>query len=1780
MSSVIEMDKNKVEVLDGGPTLPIIFHPNPFSSTLQRAVALEGQSISDIIGKANLPSDYEPYLRVWINDREIARADWATTYVVHGQHLYVRVVPQKSGKDIFRFIAMLAVVIVAAYFAPQLAPQLLSSLGVAATASATAAAVAGITAVISVVGFLAINALIPPPGLNRGSQDDPKYQLTGTNNQFAPYGNIPRLFGKRRLYPVLAARPYSEVQGDDEYLRMVLCVGWGPVKIENIKIGETPITAFEGVEIETREGWSTDADLTLFSRTVIEENISVELQPYTGYNTGGYGYYGDFYSFDPDTNIYGPRATTTSIDWVTRTTDTNAAEFSVDLAFPSGLFFFNNKGEKKEATVIVQAQYRPVGGSTWTNAVWENSYDTAFATAGQITAKAADSSAVRLSGRVVFPSVGQYEVRLRRTTGNSGDKYIDACYWTALRTIKTDYPVLQKNVALIALRMKASNQLNGVPNAINCEATSYLPVYNGSTWSYQLTSNPAWAFADLLRRRGGEQFLTDDRIDLTAIKAWADACDVTAPNASEPRWSFNSVLEGGSIFDNLRLICSNSRSFPAVRDGKHSVVRDVQQTVPIQHITPRNSFGYTGTKAFIDYPHALRVQFPNAQKGWELDERIVFYDGYTAANSTKFEVLELVGCTSATQAFREARYHMAVARLRPEEHVVQMDIEALRCTVGDLVRFSHDAISIGISACRVKSVAYSGSNVSSITLDEDIYLEAGKAYALRVRRSDGSSSQFGITNPGTGYISTVTPFTTLTALNGPDAGDLVMFGESTIESAPMIVKKIEPGDDFSATLHLIDAADGVHTADTGTIPAFSSYVNSRQDLPLVYISAVRSDDSAILVAADGTLTYRILVQIQQPSSSLERIDFFEVQYRIKNTTQWQTFTIEKINAFGFITDVQVGDIYELRSRGVSSDGRTTDWSSAIEHTVLGKLGAPNQPTAFTATAISGGVDLAWTNPTNDDFWQVEVYENSVATVGTATKIAETSSNKYSRLGLSASDGVRYYWLKSFNTSGASAAAVGPVSATALNRALVATLSNEAVSLSTNAIGTVASFATAEGQLTIYDGPTDVLAASTLSDAAVGCTGTINTAANNPVTGKPKGYYRVTTMSADTATLTITATYNGQSVDKVFSLSKAKAGTDGTNATSPSLLTLSNNAQTFTYDGAGAASPSSQTITFTADLQNLSGTASFSAQAYNSGGAALGAIVLGGTGNTRTMTNAQFVAPGATAYAVVTASLSGYSDTVTLVKLQSGTNGVNGTDALVGFLTNEAATLAADSAGAVTDFTGAGGTFKVFQGLTDRTTASTFSVAASSGCTVTINASTGVYSVSAMSADTANATLQAVYGGATIQKVLSLSKARAGTNGGPGAAGASALSAYLTNEAVQVFAYADGSVVSYGPATGSFRVFSGTSDISASFSLSTVSNPQALTVAYSTQTYTISGGFDTAEDTATLTIRATGSGAYAGIVLDKVFTLSKAKGGYEIVAALPTTNLFNGRVVYLTTNSKIYRYSTSPTAGWTVEVDGADIKAGSITAAKIGVTELSAIVANVGTLTAGIIRNTSDTYRIDVTNGRTIVQTGGYMKVTGSPFGSSSQFIEWYGPYQASLTSCTEANATYYLKTSGAAYFGGTLSSGILKNSAQTSNTSQTAEIVVGPFSTNGGSKSISMSYSYHRTYKCNSSTGAITGTGSATIVLERSLDNGVGWTTIGTLISSETQREVFVDGEPGIQDQVFYSRGGSITVTDNSAASTSMMLRGRITSITFPALSGTSITQQVITQNISVLSTE
>lgn len=218
------------------------------------------------------------------------------------------------------------------------------------------------------------------------------------------------------------------------------------------------------------------------------------------------------------------------------------------------------------------------------------------------------------------------------------------------------------------------------------------------------------------------------------------------------------------------------------------------------------------------------------------------------------------------------------------------------------------------------------------------------------------------------------------------------------------------------------------------------------------------------------------------------------------------------------------------------------------------------------------------------------------------------------------------------------------------------------------------------------------------------------------------------------------------------------------------------------------------------------------------------------------------------------------------------------------------------------------------------------------------------------------------------------------------------------------------------------------------------------------------------------------------------------------------------------------------------MNGNRITTGTVTADKMKVGSLSAISANVGTVTAGLVRSTSGNAYFDLDNARIVFNNGSVMKVQGVGFGSSNQFIEWFGPVQSSFSNCSEANATYYLKTDGSAYFGGSLSAGVLKNSVQTTSTAGNASVTTGTFGSNGRSRVVTVGYSFNGNTR-------ITGgcptpyTPYATVRLYRGTDANGTMLAEQRINGSNSCSPGAGQYEPGSNSD---NIGGSFTYTDNT----------------------------------------
>jgi len=566
------------------------------------------------------------YAHVFVGDHYVPRAHWRLVRPRAGATVTVRVVPQGGGggagkKNPLRTVLTIAVIAGAAAFGGPLG----AALGISETAGASLGLAAGALqaavggAVISVVGGLLINAIAPPPRpklpvLSRtaGERESPTLFISGARNRANPFGVVPRPLGRHRMVPPFGATPFTEIVGDDQYLRLLFVWGHGPLDITDLRIGETPIASFADVEVETRQGYPTDPPLTLYTDDVFEDQLAITLTQAAG--------------------------------WQLRTTQPLADEISIDVTFPRGLARFDDRGNKQTQGVDFEVESSPAGANSWTPR-------------GAITVNARRTSAIR-RGLRWFAGGGQYDVRIRRTTPDtSSSRIFDTLVWTALRTIANRDPVAMPGLAKTAVRIKATDQLSGVVDSFNGVVHSIVPDWDpgSQTWIARATSNPASLYREVLQGAANARPLPDSRLDLVNLQDWHEK------NAAEGR-AFNMVIDfASSVRETLADIAAAGRAAPSIRDGKWGVVIDEPKPAPVQHFTPRNSWGFSAAKAFPDLPHAFRVRFVNREADWRQDERIVYDDGFDASNASRFEGLDLPGITDATQVWKDARFHVAVA---------------------------------------------------------------------------------------------------------------------------------------------------------------------------------------------------------------------------------------------------------------------------------------------------------------------------------------------------------------------------------------------------------------------------------------------------------------------------------------------------------------------------------------------------------------------------------------------------------------------------------------------------------------------------------------------------------------------------------------------------------------------------------------------------------------------------------------------------------------------------------------------------------------------------------------------------------------------------------------------------------------------------------------------------------------------------------------------------------------------------------------------------------------
>src|SRR5690606_16365664 len=205
----------------------------------------------------------------------------------------------------------------------------------------------------------------------------------------------------------------------------------------------------------------------------------------------------------------------------------------------------------------------------------------------------------------------------------------------------------------------------------------------------------------------------DSRMDLDAYAAWAAECTAKGYRVSHVA---DSPRPFGEV---LRDVFACGRAAFGVRNGKYSVTRDLTQTLPAQTFTSENSWDFSYSRSFLPPPHGLRVKFSNPEANYQEDTFTVYADGYTEANATRFEDLDLRLVDDYEAAWKLAKYHLAVMWKRPTQYTRMVDYEHLVCEVGDLTHNESELVGWGVATGRVQEVTAPVETTTNGNFDTD-----------------------------------------------------------------------------------------------------------------------------------------------------------------------------------------------------------------------------------------------------------------------------------------------------------------------------------------------------------------------------------------------------------------------------------------------------------------------------------------------------------------------------------------------------------------------------------------------------------------------------------------------------------------------------------------------------------------------------------------------------------------------------------------------------------------------------------------------------------------------------------------------------------------------------------------------------------------------------------------------------------------------------------------------------------------------------------------------------
>lgn len=633
-----------------------------------------------------------------------------------------------------------------------------------------------------------------------------------------------------------------------------------------------------------------------------------------------------------------------------------------------------------------------------------------------ISVTAATRSALRRSYFTPVLDEAKYEIRARRTSDTSTQDLLqDVVTLADVWEISTE-DVAYNHTAFLALKIKLTDQLSGIPKVTALVKGRKLPYYDrqGNLLGARFSANPAWVAIDILtnRRYGGGMDLA--RVDFSALADLADYCDARGLR-------FNGVFDfNTTIWDGLQSVLRVGHAQIISVGTRYSFAIE-KPDEPAMMFSVANIVEDTFSIDWLpmeDRANDIEVTFYDEEDDYRR-RSVKVYDqaALDRGANVRTASISLLGVTNADQAINEGWLQLALNRYILQTVSFDAPLEAIACTVGSLVYVQHDMPQWGFAG-RTEG----GSTNTVLRLDRPVTMEAGKVYKSLVhfdalKRYSGSiqtiigTSLFvsGIADEKVKRVRRIlvggrdlrvlgvvasspykevilesvadlqpgmtfelwdtevleerpvvnepgeTMSITLQAPLSGAPGQFVnwMFGETTKIKKPFRVLAISGSGDITRQLKCLEYNESVY-ADPEHATATPNYSSLSTAVGQVTITGAYED----LFALGTAIRTRLIVDWTPPAGLYDGAAI----YVSVNGSAFENVQTIRGSGTSYSQEFNEGDHVRLKVVAIDGAGSRAAFNSApmVERTIVGKNAPPSDVTGFKVEKTYGGLLFSWT----------------------------------------------------------------------------------------------------------------------------------------------------------------------------------------------------------------------------------------------------------------------------------------------------------------------------------------------------------------------------------------------------------------------------------------------------------------------------------------------------------------------------------------------------------------------------------------------------------------------------------------------------------------------------------------------------------------------------------------------------------------------------------------------------------------------------------------------------